>query len=515
MGSGTKTENNKIILRARSSTIITQSRHVNSHQMKINPHIFRAYDIRGIADNGTDHSRQSAAAGRADQAADLTAETAYLIGRGVASYLIREYGVRNMAVGRDNRLSGPALEKAYVRGLTESGLDVTLLGLSVSPMIYWSSCALDFDAATNITASHNPKEYNGFKVVTKGAHSICGEELQKILTIIEKDDFTSTEKHGKTLPHDIKEDYLSDLKSRIPESKPLHIVIDAGNGIAGPFAPQFLRSLGHEVTELYCEPDGNFPNHEANPEELANMRDLIAAVKKENADLGMGFDGDGDRLGIVDEQGHLYSADYLLLLLTEDLVSRVKNPQIVFDIKVSQAIINQIEKFGATPVMSKTGHSFIEKKMKEIGAPLAGEVSGHLFFAENYYGFDDALLAAGKIAAIVAQSGKPFSQLFENLPRTYTTPEFKAHCPDDKKFEIVKKLVEHFTAIYDCITIDGVRINFDETSWGAVRASNTSPNLTLRFEAETPERLAEIQQIMVTELEKYPAVSLGWYKADE
>lgn len=466
----------------------------------INANIFRAYDIRGIADPLD------------DKPADLTEETVYLIGKAAGTYLKEKYEVKTMAVGCDNRLTGDKLKAAYIKGVTEMGIDVTDIGLSVSPMVYWAVCAMPFDSATNITASHNPKQYNGLKIVAQDAHSICGDELQEVLKIIQNNAFKPSETTGEIIQQDIWPKYKADLLSRIILPKPLKIVIDCGNGTAGKFAPELLRAFGCEVTELYCELDGNFPNHEANPEELENMRDLIAKVKEIGADMGIGFDGDGDRVGIVDEKGHMYSSDFMLLLLARDLVTRVKNPQIVFDVKISQAIIDDFTRLGAIPVMSKTGHSFIEAKMKELKAPLGGEVSGHLFFAENYYGFDDALLAALKIISISANSGHPLSQTFDDLPKTYMTPEFKAHCPDDKKFAIVMELVKHFTSNYDCITIDGVRVNFDETSWGAIRASNTSPNLTLRFEARTPEKLAEIQQIMVDELKKHPAVDLSWYK---
>lgn len=466
----------------------------------MNPHIFRAYDIRGIADP-TDETP-----------ADLTEETVYLIGKGVGTYLLRKYQTTNMAVGRDNRLTGEKLANAYIKGLTETGINVVNIGLAISPMIYWASCAINFDSATNITASHNPKEYNGIKVVTKGAHSICGEELQEVLKLIQNEDFEVSTTPGTISEQNIWPEYKKDLLSKITLKRPLKVVIDSGNGTAGKFAPEFIKALGCEVTELYCELDGTFPNHEANPEELENMHDLIAKVKETGADLGIGFDGDGDRVGVVDEKGHMYSSDFMLLLLARDLLTRQQNPKIVFDVKVSQAIINDMKQRGAIPIMSKTGHSFIESKMKEEGAPLAGEVSGHLFFGENYYGFDDALLAAGKIISIIAAADIPLSSMFEDLPKVYTTPEFKAHTPDNKKFEIVKNLVEHFTNLYDCITIDGVRVNFDKTSWGAVRASNTSPNLTLRFEANTPEKLQEIQQIMVDELKKYPEVNLDWHK---
>ncbi len=474
---------------------------------KINPHIFRAYDIRGIAESQ-------------NLPIDLTEETAYLIGKGTGTYLQQKYQTKNIIVGRDIRLHSEKLQNAFMKGLSETGLKVVNANQVTSPMIYWAVCANDtslglpFDAGASITASHNPKEYNGIKIVTKNAHSICGDELQEILGIINSGKFL--EQFSQKTPEEISQinlwpSYKKDLLSKVKISRSLKIVVDCGNGVASAYAPEFLKELGCEVVALFCEPDGNFPNHEANPEELKNMQTLIETVAKEKADLGIGFDGDGDRIGIVDEKGHLYSSDFLLLLLVRDLVTRIKNPKIVFDIKVSKVIIEDMEKHGAIPIMSKTGHSFIEAKMKEISAPLAGEVSGHLFFGENYYGFDDAFLAATKILEILSKSQKPFSRLFDDLPKTFTTPEFKAHCPDEKKFEIVKKLTEHFTQLYDCITIDGVRINFDETSWGAVRASNTSPNLTLRFEAQTESRLKEIQKIVVEELKKHPEISLDWY----
>jgi len=466
----------------------------------MNSNIFRAYDIRGIADPID------------DKPADLTEETVYLIGRGTATYLIEKYDTKTMAVGRDNRLTGPKLQKAFIKGLTDTGLNVTDVGISISPMIYWSVCAMDFDSATNITASHNPKEYNGIKTVTKGAHSICGDELQEVLKIIQEEKFYTPESPGTVEEKDIWPKYLEDLLSKVKSAKPLKIIVDAGNGTAGKFAPEYLRKLGHDVTELYCELDGTFPNHESNPEEIENMRDLIAKVKEEGADLGIGFDGDGDRTGIVNEKGHMYSSDFMLLLLAKDMLTRQPGAKVVFDVKTSQAVIKKLKELGAEPVMSKTGHSFIESKMKEISATLAGEVSGHLFFAENYYGFDDALLAAAKIAEIVSNSPLPLSEMFNDIEKTVMTPEFKAHCPDNKKFEIVQKLVDHFTKEYDCITIDGVRINFDENSWGAVRASNTSPNLTLRFESTTESRLQEIQKLMADEIRKYPEVSLDWCK---
>jgi phosphomannomutase / phosphoglucomutase len=469
--------------------------------MQINPNIFRAYDIRGIA------------VGENGNPAEINEETAYLIGKGAGTYLQKISDTKSMAVGADVRLTSPALKKAYIRGVTETGIDVTDVGLSISPMIYWSVCAkyppnIPFDSATNITASHNPKEYNGFKIVGKNAHSICGEELQEVLKLIQKNELLKAPTPGKVRKFNIEDEYLEDLAKKVKINRKIKVVVDAGNGAASYIGPKFLKKIGCEVVELFCEADGNFPNHEANPEELKNMEDLMQKVKETNADLGIGFDGDGDRVGVVDENGKMYSSDFMLFLLAQDLLSRIPGAQIVFDVKVSQVIIDKIAELGGIPIMSKTGHSFIEGKMKEIGAPLAGEVSGHLFFGENYYGFDDALLGAGKIIEILANSELPLSKMFYSLAKVHTTPEYKIPCPDDKKFEIVKNLVNHFTKLYDCITIDGVRINFGGKAWGAIRASNTSPNLTLRFEAKTEEKLEEIKDIVFAELKKHPQVAL-------
>lgn len=470
--------------------------------MNINPLIFRAYDIRGIAMED------------AQNKIDLTPETVTLIGQGTGTYLQRTYGAKSMLVGRDNRLHSQELQKAFINGVLSTGMNVTNIGLATSPLLYYAVCRYGEDSGVNITASHNPKQYNGVKIVGKNAHSICGEELQKILELIQKGDF---EKGQGTLKQktDIFEDYRQDLKARISLKKPLKVVIDAGNGTAGKFAPALLKTIGCEVIELYCDLDGNYPNHEANPEEEKNMRDLAAAVRENKADLGLGFDGDGDRVGVVDENGKHYSADYLLILLGRELLSSQPKSQIVFDVKVSQILIDEIERLGGIPVMSKTGHSFIESRMHELKAPLGGEISGHMFFGKDhydYYGFDDAFLAACKILEILSKSTKKFSEQFEGLPAMETTPEFKAACPDDKKFKIVEELTKHFTRKHSCITIDGVRVNFGEKAWGAVRCSNTSPNLTLRFEAQGKEKLKEIQKIMIEELKKYPEVNLSWYQ---
>lgn len=463
----------------------------------INPLIFRAYDIRGIA-----HLPASTTP-------DLTPETSELIGKASGTYFRRRYG-KKIALGYDCRLSTPELSDAFIRGLVSTGCEVTVMGMITSPMLYFSVCRFGFDGGVQITASHNPKEYNGVKLVARDAHSICGDELQVILKMIQSGDFETGE--GKVEELKLFPAYLQKITSTVRLEKKLKIVVDAGNGMAGPFAKQLFEALGCEVICLYCETDGNFPNHEANPEELANMHDLIDAVLANKADIGFGFDGDADRVGVIDEKGNHYSADLILMLLARDLLLRRPGAKIVFDVKVSQVLIDDIKNHGGEPCMTKTGHSFIETEMRKIGAPLAGEISGHLFFAENYYGFDDAFLGAARVLEILSKVDHSFSDFFKDIPKTSVTPELKLGCPDDKKFAIVDSIREALAAKYPCTTIDGVRANFDANSWGAIRCSNTSPNLTARFEAPSPERLKEIMDIMLVELKKHPEINLTNFK---
>lgn len=461
---------------------------------KINPLIFRAYDIRGIA------------------GADLTEDTARMIGRGAGTFLQKRVGKR-IAVGRDNRLSSPELTRGLMQGLREVGCDVTDIGLSPTPLLYYATCAFPFDGGINVTASHNPKQYNGFKIVGKGAHSVCSEELQEILKIITEKKYNAVQKPGDLETQKIFPSYISELREKIVLKRRLRIGIDAGNGIAGTFAPELFRVLGAEVHELYCELDGTFPNHEPNPEDEKNTRDLAELVRREKLDFGLAFDGDSDRLGMVDEKGNHLHADFLIILLARDILSRHKNGKIVFDVKVSQTVIEEIIKAGGLPVMCRTGHSFIENRMRDLHAIFGGEISGHFFIAENYYGFDDAFMAAARILEIASQSEKPFSHFFTNIPKTFTTPEIKASCPDDKKFDVIASIQKFFTkSKYETITIDGARVNFDATSWGAIRASNTAPYVTIRFEARTEKRLKEIQKEMAEHLQKYPEIDLSWYK---
>lgn len=468
--------------------------------MIVNPLIFRAYDIRGIA-----HKPIS------DKPIDLNPETAHIIGQGVGTYLLSHNGPE-IAVGGDNRLSTPELKKAFINGLLSTGCNVTDIGLASSPLLYYATCKLGMDGGINITASHNPKEYNGIKVVGEMAHAICGDELQIALNIIEENSFTKG--YGQlTERNDIFDLYLADMQKIIKIDRPLKVAIDAGNGITGKFAPDLLRAFGCEVKELYCELDGNFPNHEANPEDEENLLELIDLMKTGEYDIGIGFDGDGDRIGLIDETGKHYAADLHLLLLAEDLLSRHPGATIVFDVKASQTVPDLIRKYGGEPVMAKTGHSFIEKTMQEKGALLAGEVSGHLFFGENYYGFDDAFMAALRTLAILAKGTKKLSSYFAKLPKTCATPEIKVPCPDEHKFRIVEELKEYFMENYDCITIDGVRMLFDQETWGIIRCSNTTPNLTMRFESQDQGRLNNAIKIVADVMKQYPEIDMSWYNS--
>lgn len=498
--------------------------------IKINPNIFRAYDIRGIA-----ISQPQADKFATTSVADMTPEVAYFIGKAAGKYLKDNFGRSGSArviVGRDCRLTSEILQTACMHGLIDAGCEVKNAGLATSPMIYWATCAMDFDGGIMVTASHNPKEYNGIKIVGKNAHSVCGEELQKILKITELYAYEKSrggnapgantaavsaemfpETNMKKLAEEpIAENYINDLLHRARIDRKLKIVVDAGNGVAGPFVEELFKKFGCKVIPLFCEPDGNFPNHEANPEYEKNLVELIKTVKEEHADLGFGFDGDGDRIGVVDENGKLWSGDYVLMFLAKDVLTRHPGAKVIFDTKASQVAINQIANAGGKPIISVTGHSFIEVRMRQEKALIGGEISGHTFFAENYYGFDDAFLAAMKVMEIVSRDSKKFSEYFANAPAVFATPEIKAHCPDNRKFQIVKEITDYFTKKYDCLTIDGVRVKFDENSWGAVRCSNTTPNLTIRFESPDEKKFKEIQRIFYEKLSEYPEVDTSWYR---
>lgn len=441
--------------------------------MSIPRGIFREYDIRGIA--GT----------------DLTYDTARLIGLGYAAYLREQGESGTIAVGRDNRPSGAGLRDGLVAGLREAGLDVVDIGVVPTPLTYWAQHKLDVVGGIQITGSHNPADYNGFKLGLR-LKSIYGQQIQRMYELIAAGDFPSGA--GSLREEAVIEPYLADVVERIgPLKRKPRVVLDCGNGAGAVVAPQMFRQLGLDADLLFCESDGTFPNHHPDPTVAENLRDLIAAVKSNNADLGIALDGDADRIGVVDDTGAIIWGDYLLILYARDVLERTGPGQsIVFDVKCTQALPDAIRQAGGKPVMSRTGHSLVEEKMHETHAPVGGEMSGHMFFVEGFYGFDDAVYGAARLIRIVADSGKSVRELLADVPRFESTPEIRVHCDDDKKFAIVEEAVRHFGALYETIDIDGVRIQF-EHGWGLIRASNTQPVLVMRYEATTKEHLAAIR----------------------
>lgn len=444
----------------------------------LNPEMFRQYDIRGIAGE------------------DMDSDGVYKIGRGIGTYLQRQ-GKGRIAVGRDCRTTSPEYTARAIEGLTASGMDVVDIGVCSTPLSYFSIRHLELDGSVMITASHNPPEYNGFKICS-GVDSVYGEALQEILQLIEKEDFAADK--GRVSQTDIYTPYLAYLKENISVSRPLRVGIDAGNGTAGPAAVAAVKAQGCTVVDIYTEMDGTFPNHEADPTVAANMTDLIDLVAKETLDVGLAFDGDGDRIGVVDANGRMIYGDQLMILFSREILGRKPGATFISEVKCSQTLYDDIEKHGGEAIMWKTGHSLIKKKMKAVQAELAGEMSGHMFFADRYFGYDDALYAALRLLEILADTGKSISELLSDVPPTFNTPEIRVECPDKVKFAVVEQVTEYFRQREDVIDIDGVRVLFGD-GWGLVRASNTQPALVLRFEALSEARLAEIRKTVESCLE--------------
>jgi len=441
--------------------------------MAIAPGIFRQYDIRGVVGD------------------DLTEEAARALG-GAYAALLRERGVSgDVAVGRDNRPSGTALRASLVQGLTEAGASVVDIGVVPTPLLYWSLHHLGVVGGIQITGSHNPPEYNGFKLCL-GTESLHGHDIQHLLELIRSN--AAPMGKGAVRLEQVTDRYVADVAQRVGTlSRPLRIVYDCGNGAGALVAPQLMRAIGARGTGLFCESDGTFPNHHPDPTVPANLEDLIAAVKRDGAELGIAFDGDADRIGLVDGDGRIIWGDHILILYARDVLGRTGRGQpIIFDVKCSQALPHEIEKAGGTPVMWKTGHSLIKDKMKELRAPLAGEMSGHMFFGEGFYGHDDALYGAARLLRIVADSGRTVRELLADVPEFVSTPEIRVECGDDRKFQIVSRAVDHFRRLRDVSDVDGVRVLFGD-GWGLIRASNTQPILVLRFEARSEQRLHEIR----------------------
>jgi len=442
--------------------------------MAISSGIFRQYDIRGIVDK------------------DLTTEAARAIGVAYAAYL-DEHGMRGaIAVGRDNRPSGGMLRDALVDGLTTSGVDVIDIGVVPTPLNYWALHHLPVVGGIQITGSHNPPEYNGFKL-SVGKASMHGEEIQHLYALTQQPR-NAAGKKGTRRDEAVIDRYIDDVIARIGKlSRPIRGVYDCGNGAGALVAPALFAKLGLQGRGLFCESDGTFPNHHPDPTVPENLEDLIAAVTKDGAEIGIAFDGDADRIGVVDGSGGIIWGDRILILYARDVLERTGRGQpIIFDVKCSQALPMAIEQAGGKPVMWKTGHSLIKEKMREMNAPVAGEMSGHMFFSEGFYGHDDALYGAARLLRILADSGRTVAQLLSDVPEFVSTPELRIEVPEELKFGLVDRAVQYFRSRYDVIDVDGVRVLFGD-GWGLIRASNTQPVLVARYEAATPERLAAIR----------------------
>lgn len=444
--------------------------------MQLDASIFKAYDIRGVVPSTVNES------------------VAEALGRAFGSTALAQ-GERSVAVGRDGRLSGPALSEALIRGLVASGVDVVDIGMATTPMLYFAACTLA-NSGIQITGSHNPRDYNGFKMVLAG-RAIFGEDIQALKRSMLAPAGGAQAVPGRVTHVNVLAPYRDRIVSDIKLKRPLKIVIDSGNGIAGASAPGIFRALGCEVTELFSEVDGNFPNHHPDPSKPENLKDLITALQSGDAELGLAFDGDGDRLGIVTRDGQNIYPDRQMMLFARDVLSRVPGGAIVFDVKCSQRLAPEIEAAGGVPMMYKTGHSLIKAKMKEVNSPLGGEMSGHIFFKERWFGFDDGTYAGARLLEILS-AVPDAGVLLNGLPTSFSTPELNVACKEGEQHTAVEALIKSasFPAPAKITTIDGVRVDWPD-GFGLIRASNTTPVLVLRFEGRTPEALARIQADML------------------
>jgi phosphomannomutase/phosphoglucomutase len=445
--------------------------------------IFRQYDIRGV------------------WGADLTEDAALLIGKAFGT-LSREACGRDkvrITVGRDVRLSSAAISENLISGIASAGADVIDIGECPTPVQYFSLYRLDADGGIMVTGSHNPPEYNGFKL-SIGKETIYGSEIQRIREIIEGGRFA--EGKGRIEKKEIISDYIARLRGDFPDLSGIKVVLDAGNGTAGLAAPEIVAGLGAEAIRLFCEPDGNFPNHHPDPVVPENLSALIRTVGETGADIGVAFDGDSDRIGVVDADGEIVWGDRLMILFAREVLRNNPGAAIIGEVKCSQIMYDEIARCGGTPIMWKTGHSLIKKKMKEEKALLAGEMSGHIFFADRYFGYDDAIYAALRLLELMKRNGRPYSirKLLAGLPEVYSTPEIRFDCPDERKFGVVGQMQAAFAG-YDVNTIDGARVNFGD-GWALVRASNTQPALVMRFEAESAESLKRIRSVVEEKLNR-------------
>ena len=444
------------------------------------PYIFREYDIRGTVPD------------------ELNEETVRLIGNAVGAYY-RDRGVRRISLGRDCRLSSPDLAAWLSRALVASGIEIVDIGMVPTPLLYFSIHHLGLDGGIQITGSHNPPDFNGFKICL-GDMSVYGEEIQKIRQIAETGDFRSG--NGKVEKGDVKAAYIDYVVKHI-SSGPVRrkVVVDGGNGAGGELGVRIYRRMGFETVPLFCEPDGTFPNHHPDPTIPDNLESIIAKVDETDADLGIAYDGDADRIGVVDSHGDIIWGDQLMIIFSRDLLTRHPGATIIGEVKCSQTLYDDVAAHGGEAIMWKAGHSPVKSKMKEEGALLAGEMTGHLFFGDRYFGYDDAIYAGARLLYILSKTDKSVSDLLSGVPQMATTPEIRIHCPDDQKFAVVASITEEFKKAYDVIDIDGARVYLNG-GWGLVRASNTQPALMLRFEAKDQQRLEEIRRIFMEKVEK-------------
>jgi len=458
---------------------------VTDSKTELNPSIFREYDIRGVVGK------------------DLSPEVAVTLGKAFGT-MARSRVEKTITLGRDNRFSSPELSSGFMEGLLSTGCDVIDLGMIPSPLLYFSLFHLSPGGGVMVTGSHNPPEYNGFKVAL-GRSTIWGDDIQELRRIVQDGRFVSG--RGQSGRSDIVGPYRRLMLEKISLSRGLKVVVDAGSGTAGPLICRLLRELGCQVIELYCEPDGSYPGHFPDPTIPANMEEAIGAVREHEADLAISFDGDADRLGVADDRGGILWGDDLLIIFSRDILTRHPRAVVVFEVKCSDSLREDILKRGGRPVVWKTGHSLIKDKMKAEGALLAGEMSGHLFFADDYFGYDDAIYASLRLLEIMARSGEALSSMLADIPPRASTPELRIPCSDEEKFAVVERIAEHFRERYEILDIDGVRITFPR-GWGLVRASNTQPVLVMRFEAESPEALAAIKEEVLGKLKELTSVQI-------
>ena len=439
--------------------------------MKVNSEIFRAYDIRGIVDEA------------------LTEEGIFQIGKAIGSLVLAE-GRTSILTARDGRISGPRLLDQFQKGVMSSGCNVVDIGEVPTPLLYFATFKTNISDGVMLTGSHNPKNYNGLKIVIN-KESMTSEKINKIKIMIEEENFMNGV--GQLTSLNVKEDYLKELKEKININSKLKVCLDCGNGVGGVIAPQAFKLLGLNVIELYSEVNGNFPNHHPDPSNPKNLKDLQNKVLETNSDLGIALDGDGDRVGLVDNKGNIVFPDTYMMLLVEDLLRKKSKGSIVFDVKCSTNLEKVIKNFNGTPIMSRTGHSYIKSKIIETNALLGGEMSGHIFFNDDWYGFDDAIYSALRLIEVLSKIKLKSYEVFNSYPKHFSTPEINIKVPEENKFKVIDELKTLInTSLYALIDIDGIRLE-NENSWGLVRASNTSPNLVLRFEGKTENDLLEIK----------------------